>query len=230
MKIMFLILTISALCFGNKQWDEVLNYTASFGGVNVANASFSSKRFINSENKNILKIQFVAKSKPSLNFIFPINDKIIIDVDLNTWEPIKVQKKINQGNYKQNSLATFISDEKMFIYKKDTIYYNDKVVNPYSLIYFFRTEDLTTSKNHEIQVVDNKKIIPLRFFVDERKKVRTSSGSYFANKIWPQKVDGSAFKNAGKITIWISEEEKLPLLINLKMKYGSLKLELSRTS
>ena len=75
-----------------------------------------------------------------------------------------------------------------------------------------------------------KKVIPLRFFVDERKKIRTSSGSYFANKIWPQKVDGSAFKNAGKITIWISEEEKLPLLINLKMKYGSLKLELSRTS
>jgi len=69
MKIMFLISFMSSLCFGDKQWDEVLEYTASFGGINVADASLSSKRYINSENKNILKIQFVAKSKPSLKFI-----------------------------------------------------------------------------------------------------------------------------------------------------------------
>ena len=228
MKIIFLILFITSLCFGDKQWDEVLEYTASFGGVDVANASLSSKRYINSENKNILKIQFVARSKPALKFIFPINDKIIIDVDLNTWEPIRVQKKLKQGKYTQNSLASFRNDEKMFIYKRDTIYYNDKVVNPYSLIYYFRTKNLDSSKNHELQIVDNKKIIPLKFFVDSREKIKTSLGSYFANKIWPQKIDGNSFKNAGKITMWISEKEKLPLLINLKMKFGSLNLELSK--
>lgn len=230
MKIMFLISFISSLCFGDKQWDEVLEYTASFGGINVADASLSSKRYINSENKNILKIQFVAKSKPSLEFIFPINDKIIIDVDLNTWEPIKVQKKLRQGKYIQNSLASFRTDEKMFIYKSDTIYYNNKVVNPYSLIYYFRIKDLGSEENHELQIVDNKKIIPLKFFVDNREKIKTSLGSYFANKIWPQKMDGSSFKNAGKITMWISEKERLPLLINLKMKFGSLNLELSKIS
>ena len=58
MKIMFLISFMSSLCFGDKQWDEVLEYTASFGGINVADASLSSKRYINSENKNILKIKF----------------------------------------------------------------------------------------------------------------------------------------------------------------------------
>ena len=121
MKIMCLISFMSSLCFGDKQWDEVLEYTASFGGINVADASLSSKRYINSENKNILKIQFVAKSKPSLKFIFPINDKIIIDVDLNTWEPIKVQKKLRQGKYIKNSLASFKTDEKMFIYKSSII-------------------------------------------------------------------------------------------------------------
>ena len=109
MKTMFLILLVSSICFADKQWDEVLEYTASFGGLDVANASLSSKRYINSENKNILKIQFVAKSKPSLKFIFPINDKIIIDVDLNTWEPIKVQKKLRQGKYIQNSFIAYFS-------------------------------------------------------------------------------------------------------------------------
>ena len=127
-------------------------------------------------------------------------------------------------------MASFRTDEKIFIYKSDTIYYDDKVVNPYSLIYYFRIKDLDSAKNHELQIVDNKKIIPLKFFVDNREKIKTSLGSYFANKIWPQKMDGSSFKNAGKITIWISEKEKLPLLINLKMKFGSLNLELSKTS
>ena len=230
MRIIFRILVISTICFGGKEWDEVLEYTASFGGVEVANASLSSKRFMSFKNKNILKIQFIAKSKPSLNFIFPINDKIIIDVDLNTWEPIRVQKKIRQGKYKQSSLATFNNDDKIFIYKNDTIYYKNEILNPYSLIYFFRTKNLIASNSYEIQVVDNKKVVPLRFFVDKLKKIKTSTGSYFANKIWPEKIDGSPFKNAGKITIWISEKEKLPLIINLKMKFGSLNLELFKTS
>ena len=49
---------MSSLCFGDKQWDEVLEYTASFGGINVADASLSSKRYINSENKNIKGIGY----------------------------------------------------------------------------------------------------------------------------------------------------------------------------
>ena len=78
MKILFFL--IFSVVFATEQsWDEELLYKASFGGVDVARATLKSKKFKNIQNQDILRIEFKAKSKPSLKYIFPINDKIIID-------------------------------------------------------------------------------------------------------------------------------------------------------
>ena len=225
MKILFLLI-FSAIFANDLSWDEKLLQSASFGGVDVATATLKSKKIKNIENQDILRIEFKAKSKPSLKYIFPINDKIIVDVDLNTWQPLKVEKKIREGSYKQNSLSIFDHKNNMFIYKKDSISYDGEIFNPYSLIYYFRTLDFSSDENYKIQVVDNKKVTPLKFFTDKKVEVKTAFGKFYANKIWPKKINGEQFKNAGKITIWISDKDKLPIIINLKMKFGSLSLEL----
>ena len=229
MKILF-FLFFSAIFAIDQSWDEKLLYSASFGGVDVATATLKSKKIKNIKNQDILRIEFKAKSRPSLKYIFPINDKIIIDVDLNTWQPLKVEKKIREGSYKQNSLSTFDHKNNIFIYKKDTIPYGGEIFNPYSLIYYFRTLDFSSDENYKIQVVDNKKVTPLKFFTDKKVEVETAFGKFYANKIWPKKINGEPFKNAGKITIWISDKDKLPIIINLKMKFGSLNLELEKVN
>ena len=229
MKILF-FLFFSAIFANDLSWDEKLLYSASFGGVDVATATLKSKKIKNIENQDILRIEFKAKSKPSLKYIFPINDKIIIDVDLNTWQPLKVDKKIREGSYKQNSLSIFDHKNNMFIYKKDSISYDGEIFNPYSLIYYFRTLDFSSDSNYKIQVVDNKKVTPLKFFTDKKIEVKTAFGKFYANKIWPKKINGKPFKNAGKITIWVSDKDKLPIIINLKMKFGSLNLELEEVN
>jgi hypothetical protein len=229
MKILFLLI-FSAIFANDLSWDEKLLYSASFGGVDVATATLKSKKIKNIEDQDILRIEFKAKSKPSLKYIFPINDKIIVDIDLNTWQPLKVDKKIREGSYKQNSLSIFDHKNNMFIYKKDSISYDGEIFNPYSLIYYFRTLDFSSDENYKIQVVDNKKVTPLKFFTDKKVEVKTAFGKFYANKIWPKKINGEPFKNAGKITIWISDKDKLPIIINLKMKFGSLNLELEKVN
>ena len=77
-------------------------------------------------------------------------------------------------------------------------------------------------------MVDNKKVTPLKFFTDKKVKTKTVLGKFYAFKIWPKKINGEPFKNAGKITMWISDLDKLPIIINLKMKFGSLNLELAK--
>ena len=229
MRILFLLI-FSAIFANDRSWDEKLLYRASFSGVDVATATLKSKKVKNIDNQDILRIEFKAKSKPSLKYIFPINDKIIIDVDLNTWQPLKIEKKISEGSYKQNSISTFDHKNQMFIYKEDSISYDGEIFNPYSLIYYFRTLDFSSDTSYEIQVVDNKKVTPLKFFADEKVKVKTTKGKIYANKIWPKKINGEPFKNAGKITMWISDKDKLPIIINLKMKFGSLDLELEEVN
>ena len=75
-------------------------------------------------------------------------------------------------------------------------------------------------------MVDNKRVTPLKFFADKKVKIKTVLGNFYANKIWPKKISCKPFKNSGKITMWISDKDKLPIIINLKMKFGSLNLEL----
>ena len=194
--------------------------------IHIANATLKSKQKINLVNQEILHIEFQAKSRSSVKYIFPINDIISIDVETENWEPIRVEKKLREGNYIHNSVAEFNHDERKFIFKKDTIAFFEKVMNPYSLIYFFRTKTLTPDTSYQINIVDNKKIMALSFNVEHREKIKIPKGSFFANKIWPQRNDGRPFKNAGKMTIWYSENEKIPVMINLKLKFGSLNLEL----
>jgi len=220
------ILIISFLYSNNEDWDEVLNYSAYFSGIHVANATLKSKQKKDLNNKDILNIEFQAKSRSSVKYIFPINDIISIDVETENWEPIRVEKKLREGNYIHNSIAEFNHDERKFIFKKDTIAFLENVMNPYSLIYFFRTKTLTPDTSYQINIVDNKKIMALNFNVEHREKIKIPKGSFFANKIWPQRNDGRPFKNAGKMTIWYSENEKIPVMINLKLKFGSLNLEL----
>ena len=220
------ILIISFLYSNNEDWDEVLNYSAYFSGIHVANATLKSKQKINLVNQEILHIEFQAKSRSSMKYIFPINDIISIDVETENWEPIRVEKILHEGNYRHNSIAKFNLNKRKFIFKKDTIAFLEKVMNPYSLIYFFRTKTLTPDTSFQINIVDNKKIIPLSFQVEHLEKIKTAKGDFFANKIWPQRNDGRPFKNAGKMTIWYSENEKIPVMINLKLKFGSLNLEL----
>jgi len=220
------ILIISFLYSNNEDWDEVLNYSAYFSGIHVANATLKSKQKKDLNNKDILNIEFQAKSRSSVKYIFPINDIISIDVETENWEPIRVEKKLREGTYIHNSVAEFNHDERKFIFKKDTIAFLENVMNPYSLIYFFRTKTLTPDTSYQINIVDNKKIMALNFNVEHREKIKIPKGSFFANKIWPQRNDGRPFKNAGKMTIWYSENEKIPVMINLKLKFGSLNLEL----
>ena len=229
MRILFLLI-FSAIFANDRSWDEKLLYSASFSGVNVATATLKSKKIKNIYDQDILRIEFKAKSKPSLKYIFPINDKIIVDVDLKTWQPLKVEKKIREGSYKQNSLSTYDHKNNMLFYKNDSISYDGKVFNPYSLIYYFRTLDFSSNANYKIQVVDNKKVTPLKFFTDKKVKLKTAYGTFYANRVWPKKINGEPFKNAGKITMWISDKDKLPIIINLKMKFGSLKLELEEVN
>ena len=229
MRILFFFI-FSFIFAKNQSWDETLVYNASFSSVDVATATLKSKKFKNIQNQEILRIEFIAKSKPSLKYIFPINDKIVIDVDLNTWQPLKVDKKISEGSYEQNSISTYDHKNKVFIHKKDSISFNGEIFNPYSLIYYFRELNFSSDVNYEIQVVDNKKVTPLKFFVDKKIKTKTELGKFSANKIWPKKINGEPFKNAGKMTIWISDKDKLPIIINLKMKFGSLNLELAEVN
>ena len=219
-------LVLVSFIYSNNSWDEILKYSAYFGGIHVANATLKSKDSTTSKGERIFTIEFKAKSKSSFNYIFPINDIVKIDLYRDSWEPIRVKKDLSEGNYSHRSIAQFNHVEKYLVFKNDTIDFSEKLMNPYSLIYFFRTKILNPDTSYQVNIVDNKKIIPLSFTIQDKEKIKTPIGNFSAKKISPKRKDGKPFKNAGKMIIWYSEKDKIPVMINLKLKFGSLNLEL----
>tara|TARA_B100000965_G_C19559462_1_gene743804 strand:- start:935 stop:1627 length:693 start_codon:yes stop_codon:yes gene_type:complete len=228
MKLIFILIFLLEITYSkNSGWDEVLSYNAYFGGAYVANATLSSKYF-HDNNIDKIMIEFKASSRSVMKYIFPINDKITIEADAKSLEPLKVEKHIREGKYSHNSISTFYKDKKLFTFNKDTISYTESLMNPYSLIYYFRNKTLNPTNNYDIKIVDNKKITPLNFKIGAKEKVSLKLGDYYTNKVWPERTDGNEFKNAGKMTIWYSENEGIPVKINLKLKFGSLNLDLEK--
>ena len=89
--------------YSDNGWDERLKYSAYFGGIHVANATLKSKDSTTSKGERIFTIEFKAKSKASVNYIFPINDIVKIDLYRDSWEPIRVKKDLSEGNYTHRS-------------------------------------------------------------------------------------------------------------------------------
>ena len=192
-------LVLISFIYSNNSWDEILKYSAYFGGIHVANATLKSKETINLDGEKIFTIEFKAKSKSSFNYLFPINDIVKIDLYRDSWEPIRVKKDLSEGNYTHRSLAQFNHVENYFVFKNDTIEFSEKLMNPYSLIYFFRTKTLNPDTSYQVNIVDNKKIIPLSFIIQNKEKIKTPIGNFSAKKISPKRKDGKPFKNAGKM-------------------------------
>ena len=209
------------------KWTETLIYNAYFGGIYVGESQLKINEQ-NTDGDSIINILFQAKTISMADYIFPINDKINIDVNSKTWTPISIKKVIREGNYQHESFTQLFPEKNILIFNNDTISYVPHVYDPYSLIYLFRKKTLISGNNFQFNTIDGRKITLLQFDVSSIEKIRIPMGEYNTIKIMPTRTDGKSFKNAGQLTIWYSIESinKIPIKIDIKLKFGSLKLEL----
>ena len=108
MKLLLAFLIIFPL-YGNIPFKvgEELNYDASFGSIDAAKGSL---KVLNKESINNIMtyhVQFTAKSKGIINYLFPINDQIDIWLNEQSLLPIKVILPYN-GNIKRKAKNNFM--------------------------------------------------------------------------------------------------------------------------
>ena len=208
---------------------ETLKYKASFSGIP---AGIGTLKIINEEiiqNKNTFHIQFQAKTNGFTNFIFPINDIIDVWIDKKTLMPIQIRENISEGNYKRTRyLEIFQNKGYAIINEKDIINYNTKIHSVYSLFYFFRVLELSTFNKKSLKILKGNSVEDLEINIENGININSQLGNFICTKVVPQKKNLKKFKNESTITIWFSnDKKKYPIQIWLKMKYGSLMLELN---
>ena len=208
---------------------ETLFYRASFRGIHAANASLEVIKKTVIDRDSVYHIQFRAKTRSVFNYIFPIDDKIDLWIDVKTFLPVKISEKISEGNFERSTNLVFNRKSNYAIIDNDTLKIEEHTQTIYSLFYFFRKHNIENFKDKRISLIQNKKTVILKLKVKENQVINVPSGNYICTTVLPTRADNKKFKNKAELDIMFSNDiKKYPVMINLKLKYGYLKLELDR--
>jgi len=207
---------------------ETLTYKAFFSGVPAGLGELTVIKLDTIQNLPAYHVRFKAWTTGFSDKLFSINDKIDIWLDTKSLETIKVEKKIQEGNYKKNSMSLFYHNDELIVVDGDTFSIPRGSQSPYSLFYSLRKESIPDLHDSKLIMVAGGKITQLKFLTSSKQKVTVPHGNYICNRVTPIRTDKKQFKNKGEISIWFSDEKpaQIPVKIWIKLKFGALILEL----
>ena len=102
------------------QIGEVLHYQASFAKVNAAVAQLKVVGLDTIENTPVYHVQFSAKTKGVMNYVFPIEDQIDLWIDKKSLLPQRIHSKIKEGKFRKQDDIFIPKDSNYLVSNSDT--------------------------------------------------------------------------------------------------------------
>ncbi|MED5433784.1 MAG: DUF3108 domain-containing protein [Candidatus Neomarinimicrobiota bacterium] len=204
---------------------ELLKYSAEWNGIRVGEAELfvSGVEVVN--GFETYQITFTTTTKGFAKRLFPIKDRIDVWIDKNEFYTHRLKKNINQPNYTEKIDVLFDYAENVAKTKNKKIDIDFKARGPYSMFYYLRTFELIPQKIMSFYSYEGKKVINYNLKLAGTETVDSALGIFSCKVIKPFKQGKELFKNQGDMRIWISEsKKKLPVKIQIKIKYGSMTL------
>ena len=210
---------------------ESLQYHAEFNRVRVGEAELKVSAI---EEINTIKsyhIIYVAKTKGLADRLFKIRDRIDIWIDKEGFFTHRLIKNIHQGNYKNKVDVKFDYNKSIAKTSTKEISIDFKARDSFSLFYYLRTILLKENDIMSFSSFEGRRIVDYKLQIKGNEIIRTELGNITCTVIRPYQEGKNLFKNQGDMQIWISNDEKrLPVKIQIKMKFGSMTLLLKKVS
>ena len=228
-KILFIIIFHTAVFAINNPFKvgELLKYSAEWNGIKVGNAELflSGTELFN--DIETYQITFTTRTNGLANTLFPIRDRVDVWIDKKELFTHRIKKDINQSTYKEKIDVSFNYDELKALSNDKSVDIDFKARGPYSMFYFLRTIDLIPEKIMSFSSYEGKRIVNYNLKMTGTEIVDSGLGKFSCKVIKPFSEGKELFKNKGDMRIWISEtKERLPIKIQIKIKYGSMTLTL----
>jgi len=209
------------------QIGEKLIYSASFNIIPSGEAVLEILGRDTINNNPTFHAKFSASTNPTLDRLYKLRDQVDIWMDETELFTHQLKKNLREGKYHKNIHTTIYYDDAFAIVNSDTVPITEPVRDPYSLFYYLRTLPLSVGPIMEFTSFENKKSTPFKLAVTGRETVKTLAGTFNCLVVKPFSQGKALFKNEGDMQIWFSDDEKrLPVQIQIKMKFGSMRLRL----
>jgi hypothetical protein len=232
MRIFFIFISILSISFGQDfpfKVGEKLVYNAKFNIIpsGVAFLEVLSRDSIN--GNGVYHVRFTAKTNLTFDPLFKIRDQIDIWMDEQTLYTHQLIKTIREGKYRKKISTTIYYQDSLAVINSDSIKIHDVVRDPYSLFYYLRSIPLEIGEVLEFKSFENKNTTLFKLSVTGTENISTKAGTFSCIIVRPYRKGKTLLKNKGDMQIWFSNDEKrLPVQIQIKMKFGSMLLKLKK--
>lgn len=206
---------------------ERLTYTLQFNIIKMGRGYLSVESIDTISDVQSYHVKFEAKTIKFADKIFRVRDQIDIWLNKTDLTTLKIIKDINEGSFHRKYNTIIDYNKSIAITNGDTIQITDVVRDPYSLLYYFRTIPLEIGQVLDFTTFDNKKLTGFQVIVAGKETVKTPAGRFPCIIVKPFREGKTLLKNKGDMKIWFSDDElRLPVQIQIKLKYGSMLLQL----
>lgn len=206
---------------------EHLTYTLQFNVIKMGRGYLSVEAIDTISSIPSYHVKFQAKTSKFADNIYRVRDYIDIWLNSSNLTTIKLVKQLNEGNYHKKYDTSIDYVNSVAIVNNDTLKISGAVRDPYSLLYYFRTIPLELGQILDFTTLDNKKLTKFQVIIDGKETVKTPAGTFPCIIIKPFREGKTLLKNNGDMKIWFSDDGlRLPVQIQIKLKFGSMLLQL----
>lgn len=185
-------------------------------------------------NRPVYHIAALGRSGDYYDWIFKVRDRYETYVDTATMQPLKFIRQVSEGGYKKNEDVSF-NRQTNTTTTTEGIYQTPQCVQDVvSAVFNARNIDYAKCSVNEQ--------IPFQMFMDNqvynlyirylgKEQVKTHLGTFNAIKLKPLLIKGEMFKDADKMTLWVSDDANhLPLRVESPIIVGSIKVDMTAYS
>ena len=210
---------------------ESLKYSAEFNLIPVGQAELYVSGIEQIHGKDTYHVSFSAQTKGLANQLFKIRDQIDIWMDSEKFFTHRLKKNIQEGSYKKSVDITFDYDKGIARTKTNEVEIDFEARDPFSMFYYLRTIPLKEKEIMSFTSFEGQKIVHYNLQMTGKEIINSPVGTFVCKVIRPFRKGKKLFKNQGDMQIWISDDAKrLPVKIQIKMKFGSMTLLLKKIS
>lgn len=215
---------------------ETLRYDLKWGFFPVGSATMKVLPMDEDASENSFhRLSFSVRTNEFADAFYKVRTNITSVVDRSFSKSMWYKKSQKEGKTKREIKVLFDYDAGKASYfesKKmvSTLSIPSQVLDPLSIAYFFRLQELKPSTETILPTCDGRKVKMIKVRTGKVEKVRVPAGNYKAIGTVPEMKDLSGvFKKSpdGVLRIWYSDDSlKLPVKISSKVIVGSFNARL----
>lgn len=167
-----------------------------------------------------------------IEWFYQVSNNYETFIDTRTNAPVMYRQTVRENKYSNADTVYFDQANKIATYKNKRIPIPTNTHDFVSMIYYVRTLDMsrmTKGNSFILPFFTADKVVNSKIIYNGVENIRANGKTVACYAFKPQVGKGKIFNQDYPATIWISaDKDKIPMLIEARMKVGKVKMELIR--